>query len=46
MAKPCVDVDGANDLDELGGGKSGDASGLGRNEGTVRFVFGPESLLS
>ncbi|PAV16818.1 cyclin [Pyrrhoderma noxium] len=46
MAKPRVDVDGANNLDELGGGKSGDAPGLGRNEGTVRFVFGPERLLS
>lgn len=32
-----------NKLEELLG-KGGDASALGKNEGTVRFVFGPERL--
>lgn len=33
--------DGARDTLE----KSGDASGLGKNEGTVRFIFGPKRLV-
>lgn len=38
-------VTGANADDVLSRNGSVDTAGLGKNEGTVRFVFGPERLV-
>ena len=37
---------GPSPREASGGGATGEAVGLGRNEGTVRFLFGPPESMS